>query len=452
MGSHLSSSIAQYRHRFGLRYQFLSRIARAWFLRLLLKICLALFRLEAMIRPVATPDHKKILVMVIGGLGDCLLFDPLFRRLKERWPGARIDVLSGSFEQMWALVASVDNLILFTPTKFKPPWAYIQLFHTLYRNRYDVVAEGIALLPKRGIYPIFTSLVFAASRAPVRIGRGNTGCIGMMRRRELGFIGREEMKARNDRQKRAANPYLTHMLQIIPPERRSAHESAYIFEPLGLKFRRRPEEPMLAADAPNDFWAAARLARHWPADDRPLIGVTAETTRPIKSWPLENYAAIIENGIREGYRFVLLGLDRHLSRQVSEHFPRDRMLDLTGQTTLGQMIAMIRQCHVFVSGDTGPSHIAQACRVPTVVLFGPSNEREFGPSDTVLHTLMLPPEQLSCRPCVLGPCVRGRSCIQSIRPTDVFEALKDKVAQSAHGNHRRPQPLPKQPQRILCVI
>jgi len=187
-------------------------------------------------------------------------------------------------------------------------------------------------------------------------------------------------------------------------------------------------------------------------DDRPVIGVTVETTRPIKSWPLENYAAIIESGIGDGYRFVLLGLDRKQSMQVSGCFSQESVLDLTGQTTLGQMIALIRRCHAFVSGDTGPSHIAQACRVPTVVLFGPSNEREFGPLDTSLHVLMLPPEQPPCRPCVLGPCVRGRSCVQSIRSVDVYKALREKVAQSADSVDRRPQPLREHPQCILCVI
>lgn len=452
MRPHRSSKTAQYRYRLGLRYQYLSRIARVHFLRLLLKICLAVFWIEAVIRPLPKRDHKNILVMVIGGLGDCLLFDPLFRRLKERWPGARIDVISGSFEQMWALMASVDNLILFTPTKFKPPWAYIKLFRTIYRNQYDLVAEGIAFLPKRGIYPIFTSLVFSASRAPIRIGRPNVGHIGKMRIREMGFVGREEMRSGRNRRNHSTNPFITHTLQLVPPESRSAHESAYIFEPLGMPFHRRPDEPALVADPPNDIWAADRLAQHWPTDRRPLVGVTLETTRSIKSWPLENYVAIIESGIRDGYRFLLLGLDRDLSRKVSQRFSQEMVLDVSGQTTLAQMIALIRQCHVFVSGDTGPSHIAQACRVPTVVLFGPSNEREFGPMDADLHTLMLPPEKLSCRPCVLGPCVRGRSCIRSIRPVDVYEALKEKVAQSTNGTHSRPQPLRGTPQRILCVI
>lgn len=448
-----SSRIQRYRSQMETRYRYFSRIGRARTLQLLLKACLVAFRIEVFFRPLPKRDHKRVLVIVIGGLGDCLLFDPLFRRLKEQWPGIRIDVLSGSFEQLWVRMAPVDNLMLFTPTKFKTPWSYVKLFHTIFRNRYDVVAEGIAFLPKRGVYPVFTSLVFSASAAPVRIGRPNVGHMGSMHLKEMGFMGRDEMHKRKTSKRPAANPFLTHVLNIAPPERRVAHESAYVFEPLGVPYHRRPHEPLLVADPPNDVWAADRLDQHWPVDDhRPLVGITLETTRAIKSWPIENYLAVIDKGIGDGFRFLLLGLDRSPARQIVHRLPGEAVWDLTGQTTLAQMIALIQMCDVFVSADTGPSHIAQASRVPTVVLFGPSNEREFGPVDNQLHTLMLPPEPPACRPCVLGPCVRGRSCVQTIRPEDVYAALIAKVDLSACGDRRRPQRLRDHPQRILCVI
>jgi ADP-heptose:LPS heptosyltransferase len=448
-----AAKIKQCYYQGKLRCQYLNRIVRACFVRLLLKLSLPLFKLESRFAPAGAKNGKKILVIVIGGLGDCLLFDSLFRRLKEKWPEARIDVLSGSFEQMWQSMASVDNLILFTPTKFKHPWAYIKLFRSIYHNRYDIVAEGIAMLPKRGIYPIFTSLIFAASQAPIRIGRKNTGRIGLMRQRDLGFIGREEMRARNrQRPKAKPNPYLTHELDITPPEKRSAHESTYIFEPLGLTAYRLPEEPRLAADPANDAWALHRLRSQWAGHQSVLIGITLETTRKIKTWPLANFLEIIHHGISDGFKFVLVGLDRKLAQAVMAHFSSAGVLNLAGRTSLGQMIAAIRQCDFFLSGDTGPAHIAQACQTPAVVLFGPSNEKEFGPADYSRHSLILPPASFACRPCVLGPCVRGRSCILSIEPGDVYNALKQKIERFSKNAAK---PIPQQrttPQHLICVV
>ena len=159
MLSHITSIIKGWIRDADVYYKYANRVVRALFVRYLLKACKFLFKIESMVHPPSKTHHKAILIIVIGGLGDCLLFDPLFRRLKEQWPVSRIDVLTGSFEQMWALIPSVDNLIVFSPTKLKMPWAYVRLFRTIYRNCYDIVAEGIAFLPKRGIYSIFTSLV-----------------------------------------------------------------------------------------------------------------------------------------------------------------------------------------------------------------------------------------------------------------------------------------------------
>ena len=434
-----------------LRARYLNRVVRAVFLRVLLRLSLPVFKLEARLAPAPKPGGKRILVIVIGGLGDCLLFDSLFRRIKEQWPGARVDVLSGGFGQMWQSMLSVDNLILFTPTKFKPPWSYLKLFRTLFRNRYDIVAEGLALLPKRGIFPIFTSLVLEASQAPVRIGRKHTGRIGLMRIRELGFIGVEEMRRKAGASVKP-NPYLTHELVILPPERRTAHESRYILQPLGLSGDRLPGEPRLAADPPNDSWAMTALELNGESRREPLIGLTLETTRQIKSWPLPHFLEVIQNGIRDGFRFVLIGLDQKLAGRISTRFPGNKVLDLTGRTDLGQMIAIIRHCDVFVSADTGPAHIAQACQVPTIVLFGPSNEKEFGPADTRRHRLILPPEAPDCRPCVLGPCVRGRSCIRSIEPREVYTAIRQKARIGRQNIEQRTFQRRETPQRLLCVI
>ena len=61
---------------------------------------------------------------------------------------------------------------------------------------------------------------------------------------------------------------MTHTLEIVPPGRRMAHESAYIFEPIGVKFHRHPDEPKLAIDPVNDVWAADQVLKKC----RPVMG------------------------------------------------------------------------------------------------------------------------------------------------------------------------------------
>lgn len=438
-------------NQIGLRYQYINRIVRALFLRLLLACCLPFFSVWRRLNR-ERKTHRRVLVIVIGGLGDCLLFDSLFRRIKERWPDSRVDVLSGSFAQMWSVMASVDNLILFTPTKFKSPWSYIRLFFEIHRNRYDVVAEGIAFLPRRGIYPVLTSLVLTASRAPVRIGRKNTGRIGLMRQHELGFIGSREMRRKKAGSADKKNRYLTHELEIPPPDQRTCHESAFIFSSQGIRYHRHIDEPSLANDPTDDLWAKQKIRSLRASENDIIVGLTLETTRVIKTWPLDHFHEIVEKGLADDLAFVLIGLDQQKAGALTACFPNGKILDMTGQTSLGQMISVIRQCDLFVSGDTGPAHIAQACRIPTIVLFGPSNEKEFGPVDKQLHTLILPPGNPSCRPCVLGPCIRERSCIHSITAQRVYDEITKKMNDFYPHRKHAPSRVRQQPQRILCVV
>jgi ADP-heptose:LPS heptosyltransferase len=434
-------------------YQYYNRVLRAVAVRILLRLCRIFFRIEQCINPICKDGQQRILIIIIGGMGDCLLFDPLFKRLKERWPRAVIDVLTGSFEQMWAQIESVDNLILFRPTKFKSPWAYGRLFRTIHRRAYDIVAEGIAMVPKRGIYPLLTSFIMQASGAPIRIGRKNTGRLEALRPRLLDFIGHAEMMARKKhRLDLDTNPFLTHIIKVPPPDGREFHESAYIFEPLGVPHHRKLDEPGLLSDPRADRWAHAMLRRQWGKTDDLLIAMTLETTRQIKAWPLECFMHILDKGVRDNYKFVMLGLDRDRAGEISSRFAQDKVINLAGCTDLAEMTALIRQCDVFLSCDTGPAHIAQACRIPTVVLFGPSNEKEFGPIDKQLHTLVLPPEDVKCRPCVLGPCVRGKSCVQLIRPETVYQALKNAVIQARHHRQDRRSGQRGQAQKRLCEI
>jgi len=437
---------------------YLGRLIRAQALRVWLRLCLVLFSLEEKIRPGWKSPEKKILMMVVGGMGDCLLFDTLFRRVREQWPGSRIDVLTMAFPDLWQRLDSVDNLILFRPEKTKTLWSYLRFFRTLYRNHYDIAVEGLAMVPKGGIYPLFSALVLEASRAPLRVGRRTTGQRILLHPRWKWFFFQKMMSTgwgRNDDPAVSpANTCLTHAIRLLPSEVRTYHESSQVLAPLGIDYHRKKDEPKLQPDPLLDPWAERLLREEWAAKDDIIVGFTTETTKSIKSWPAPYYASVLEWGIERKLRFLLLGLKEQAPDSPLKQFSREHLLDLSGKTALGEMIALIRQCDLFLSCDSGPAHVAQACRVPTIVLFGPSNEKEFGPIDHDLHTLLLPPADFNCRPCVLGPCVKGRTCVQAIPPETVFEALMKRVGDLSEQRpyrrspDRRKEKLPN----VLCVI
>ena len=77
----------------------------------------------------------------------------------------------------------------------------------------------------------------------------------------------------------------------------------------------------------------------------------------------------------------------------------------------------------FIGLDSVPMHIAAAMNTPCVVLFGPSNEKMWGPWQ-VKHTLLT--KDYSCRPCGLDGCGNGKlsDCLMAINAEEVVTAVE----------------------------
>lgn len=104
-------------------------------------------------------------------------------------------------------------------------------------------------------------------------------------------------------------------------------------------------------------------------------------TEAHKAWPVENFIAL-EKQLQQTHpciRLVLTGSnsEAHLCRKVSQH--ANQAIDLAGKTSVLDMAALMRYCKVFLTGDTGPLHIACSSEIPVVTLFGPTSPIETGP-------------------------------------------------------------------------
>lgn len=99
---------------------------------------------------------------------------------------------------------------------------------------------------------------------------------------------------------------------------------------------------------------------------------------------------------------------------------------LAPPTGIRDVIPYIRRARLFVSGDTGPMHIASALGVPVVAVFGPTDPGRngpFGPGDEVVWKN--PP----CGPCYKQRCPGyGTVCMTSIEVDDVLEAVRKRFA------------------------
>jgi lipopolysaccharide heptosyltransferase I len=126
--------------------------------------------------------------------------------------------------------------------------------------------------------------------------------------------------------------------------------------------------------------------------------------------------------------------EEHLAQSVAEHSRQKVAIPLA--STLKQFVALARRASLFVGGDTGPLHIAAACRTPIVGLYGPTLPERNGPFDKNDITVG---RDLWCRmDCHKRKCWHWR-CME-ISVEEVMQAIASRLASAKNANNQ-PQPL-----------
>jgi len=97
-------------------------------------------------------------------------------------------------------------------------------------------------------------------------------------------------------------------------------------------------------------------------------------------------------------------------------------LDLTGKTSLTELVALLERSKLVIANDSGPMHIAAAAGAPIVALFGPTLPAHFAPWRA---KAVLLEKRLACRPCRQRECVsQDFRCLRGIMVEDVLAAAR----------------------------
>ncbi|CAF3692788.1 unnamed protein product [Rotaria sp. Silwood1] len=124
----------------------------------------------------------------------------------------------------------------------------------------------------------------------------------------------------------------------------------------------------------------------------PFGGVNPGTQMEIKRWDIDKFAEAV-NEISKN-NFVILFQGREPSEEITSEFQLNENVVIK---TMDNDILTV--CDVFLSGDTGPLHIAAAFGVNTVSLFGPSDPNLLKPLSTETTKNILMWKKPECSPC-----------------------------------------------------
>ncbi len=120
--------------------------------------------------------------------------------------------------------------------------------------------------------------------------------------------------------------------------------------------------------------------------DKPILALSPAAAAPFKEWPAQRFAeatsALIgKDGALEGAAVALFGGpgDEKVTAAVATALPNAEIIDLAGKLDLVEAAAGLSKARLFIGNDSGLMHLAAAAGTPTLGLFGPTDERIYGP-------------------------------------------------------------------------
>jgi lipopolysaccharide heptosyltransferase II len=354
------------------------------------------------------PDPQRVLVLRLERIGDLLMVADALAALRESLPAARIDLVVGS----WNAPLAQAMVVADTVETLDAPWLargagavswpeMVARARRWRQRRYDL---AINFEPD-----IRTNLLLGISGAGVRVGYASGGggaCLTDAAAYNPGIHTRDNAIRLVQR----ACPASLHARLDRPPTRLQvpAAERSRALDLLG------------------------------PGDRRLFIGMHASGGRAIKQWHLDRFAAVATALAHEhGATIVMTGAaaDSPIVETVRRSIPPEvPVVDVSGDLDLLTLAAVLERCAVFVTGDTGPMHVAAAVETPTVAIFGPSDPARYRPL-TGRHRVVR--VDLPCSPCnrIRLPPERCRGhvpdCLEGVSVAAVTAAARELLA--LHG-------------------
>jgi heptosyltransferase-2 len=326
---------------------------------------------------------RRILVVKLASLGDLLTATPALRALRGSFPEAVIGVLTtpGSAPALRGL-DSYDQVITFDKFAFDRPadaarsFPYaLTLARQLRQGRWDTLVLLHHLTTAFGIAKFGALSLASGARRRVGLDNGRGRWFLTESALDRGFGWR--------------------------------HEVDYCLDVVGVLGARHPRRPRLEllVTPDDDGWASARWASLGLAGREVVLlvpgsGVFSRARR----WSPQRFARVgAALHDRHGLTPLVLGGlgadEQELARQVAEKIGATARVapPAPSPQALG---ALLRRCRVVIANDGGVVHVATAVGTPVVAIFGPSNDRAWGPYPPADPRHQVVRERLACAPCI----------------------------------------------------
>jgi heptosyltransferase-2 len=335
------------------------------------------------------PASGRILIRATNWIGDAVMSLPAIRAVRSAYPAAHIAVLARPWvADLYARESSIDELLLYS---VRAGWRDARAKWKLARSlsRFDA-----AILLQNAFE---AAAVAWLARIPIRIGYDSDA---------RGWL-------------------LTHPVPVPEPGEIPRHERYYYLELLRragiLEELPRVDDIRLEGSVAAGVEGARAFRERNVVGD--VIGVSPGAAfGKAKRWLPERFAQAAGRIAREHNAAVALfgsAGERQICEEIAAQLAGVPVLNLAGNTTLREFIALAAACRLFLTNDSGAMHVAAALGIPTVTIFGATNPAATGPAGS---NAVIVREPVECSPCLLRECPIDHRCMTRVTVERVTQA------------------------------
>lgn len=335
--------------------------------------------------PLRDLEPRRICLVKPSALGDVVQSLPVLAGLRNRWPTAHIAwVVNRSLAGLLKGHPQLDEVVEFDRggRGLRRVAAMARMVARLRREPFDLT------LDLQGLFR--SGLLTWLSRASRRVG----------------LAGAREGAAR----------FYTDVVPLAAAETSAVDRYWRVAAALGCPGG--PPRPLLGIGAEHRAWVRAQLG----GLPRPWLIVHPGAQWETKRWPPERFSVVARQAQEQyGAGVVLVGGpgEAPLAQRVAANLNERACVDLAQRTSLLQLAALAEQADVFLSGDTGPMHLAAAVGARVVAVFtctSPVRAGPYGPGHRVVAT------QVDCAASYLRTCGK-LTCMTELTPERVWPAV-----------------------------
>lgn len=325
-------------------------------------------------------DINNILVIKPSSLGDVLHAFPAVSLVADNYPDAKIDwLINKEFAPLLEFHPNVHDAIIFPRKELgnavKFPKSFYSLVKRLRSKHYDLIIDFQGLM---------RSAFFAKAAKSSKI---------------IGFANpREKISAKLYNKKISVPDDAVHAVE------KNLHLTCKMLE---INYTsRKPEMKII-----NKYRSSVlqKIKDKGIPEETTCIGVAPVARWVSKSWPPSFFAETINrlHAAHPEIKFVLTGVpeDEPAAEEIIRQVSNGSTISMVGETSITELVELIRHFKLLISNDSGPMHIACALQVPVYGLFGPTDPEKTGPYGKINHVFQA---DLDCCRCFKKECPSGK--------------------------------------------